>query len=214
MKNTFTERVSEEISHHIGKVKVVDEARLSYDKLEVKKDLRLKFLKCGVVYEPTHGYHLEYRFKSVAEANDTLKELISFDIDAKLSIDDRRNYAIIYIVDANTIMETLNILGAGLSLKYYKKVVDNKKKRGDTNRIVNFETANIKKTANAILKQLDDIKKLLKKYDIRALDTDLKIVIRARNKYKSLNMSELAKKIGISKSALNHRFIRIRKMGE
>lgn len=214
MKNTFTERVREEISHHIGKVREVDTVRLSYDKLEVKKDLRLKFIKCGVVYEPTHGYHLEYRFKSVDEANDTLKELVGFDIEGKLSIDERRKYAIIYIVDANTIMEALNILGASLSLKYYKKVVDEKKRIADTNRIVNFETANIKKTANAILRQLDDIKKLLKKYDIRALDADLKVVIRARNKYKSLNMEELAKKIGISKSALNHRFIRIRKMGE
>ena len=214
MKNTFTERVREEISHHIGNIKEVDTVRISYDKLEVKKDLRLKFLKCGVVYEPTHGYHLEYRFKNVDEANETLKELVSFDIEGKLSIDEKRKYAIIYMVDAGNIMETLNILGASLSLKYYKKVVNNKKRIGDTNRIVNFETANIKKSANAILKQLDDIKKLLKKYDIRALDTDLKVVIKARNKYKSLNMSELAKKIGISKSALNHRFIRIRKMGE
>lgn len=214
MKNTFTERVREEISHHIGKTREVDEVRLSYDKLEVKKDLRLKFLKCGMVYEPTRGYHLEYRFKSVDEANDTLKELVGLDIEGKLSIDDRRKYAIIYIVDANTIMKTLSILGASLSLKYYKRIVDNKKRRGDTNRIVNFEAANIRKTANAILKQLDDIKMLLKKHDIRALDTDLKVVIRARSKYKSLNMTELAKKIGISKSALNHRFIRIRKMGE
>ena len=214
MKNTFTERVREEISHHIGKNKELDESRLSYDNLEVKKDLRLKFIKCGVVYEPTRGYHLEYRFKSVDEANDTLKELVGFNIEGKLSIDEKRKYAIIYIVDANTIMETLSVLGASLSLKYYKKVVDEKKRIANTNRIVNFETANIKKTANAILRQLDDIKKLLKKYDIRALDADLKIVIRARNKYKSLNMEELAKKIGISKSALNHRFIRIRKMGE
>lgn len=102
----------------------------------------------------------------------------------------------------------------GYGLKQYKKVSDDKRHIGDTNRLVNFETANIKKSANASLRQLEDIKKLLKKKNINSLDRDLRIVIKGRTKYKTLSLKELADKISVSKNALNHRFMKIRKMVE
>lgn len=215
MEKTWTKRAREEISHHIGKVKVVDATRLSYDRIEVKKDLRIKFIKLGLLYDPKREYHLEFRFKNIDDANDTLKELISYDISGKISINEKRKVVIIYIVDLNTIIKTLKLLGADTTLKAYRKVVDDKKRIGNTNRRVNFETANIKKTANAALRQLDDIKKLLKKRDLDTLDVDLRVAIKARTKYKTLSLAELAEKIGnISKNALNHRFMKIRRMIE
>lgn len=215
MEKTWTKRAREEISHHIGKVKVVDATRLSYDRIEVKKDLRIKFIKLGLLYDPKREYHLEFRFKNIDDANDTLKELISYDISGKISINEKRKVVIIYIVDLNTIIKALKLLGADTTLKAYRKVVDDKKRIGNTNRRVNFETANIKKTANAALRQLDDIKKLLKKRDLDTLDVDLRVAIKARTKYKTLSLAELAEKIGnISKNALNHRFMKIRRMIE
>ena len=83
----------------------------------------------------------------------------------------------------------------------------------DTNRLVNFETANIKRSTDASLKQLKLIERLLKRYKINSLDDDIKIIVKARLKYKMVSMTELAEKIGnISKSAINHRFIKIKSL--
>ena len=212
MKDTWTKKAKEEISHHVAKNKILKSSKISYNEIEVKRSLREKFLEHGMICEPSYGYHLEYRFKNIDDANDTLDELMIFDISGKISINEKRNDVTIYIVDAETVMKTLKILGANATLKEYKRTVDEKKKIADTNRKVNFETANIKKTANAAIRQLDDIKKLLKKYDLNSLDSDLRIVVKTRNKYKRLSLSELAEKIGVSKSVINHRFIKIRKM--
>lgn len=203
----------EEISHHIGKNDKVDSSRLTFDKLEVKKDLRLKFIKCGTIYKPKNGHHFEYRFKDIDDANFTLKELMMFDVGCRLSVNEKRKVIIVYIVDASNIMTILKILGANKSLKEYKKIVDYNETIKETNRKVNFEAANIKKSANASLKQLDSIKKLLKRYSIDELDSDLRVVVKARLKYKTLSLTELADKIGnVSKNTLNHRFRKIRKM--
>ena len=215
MEKTWTKRAREEISHHIGRYDTVDPSRVSFDKLEVKKDLRIKFIKAGLLYDPRREYHLEYRFKNIDDANITLKELAVLNIRGKLSINEKRNVIVIYIVDVETIIKNLKMLGADNTLKQYMKVMDDKKRIGNTNRRVNFETANIKKSANASLKQLDDIKKLLKKRDLNSLDTDLRVAIKARTKYKTLSLAELAEKIGgVSKNALNHRFMKIRRMVE
>ncbi|MBR1453839.1 MAG: DNA-binding protein WhiA [Lachnospiraceae bacterium] len=212
MKSTFTRKVKDEISHHVLKNKYLDKTKISYSDMKVKNDLRLKFINHGVLCEPNYGYHFEYRFKTIDEANETLDELLYFDIEGRISINEKRNEAIIYIVDMKTIMKLLKLLGASSTLKEYKRIVEEKKKIADTNRIVNFETANIKRTANAALRQCEDIKKLLKRYDINSLDSDIRIVVKARNKYKTLSLTELSEKIGVSKSVINHRFMKIRKM--
>lgn len=215
MGMTWTKKAREEISHHIGRYDAVDLSRISFDKLAVKKNLRIKFVRSGLLYDPKKEYHLEYRCKDIDEANIILKELSYCDISGKLSINEKRNTILIYIVDVDTIIKNLKLLGANTTLKQYEKVVADKKRVGNTNRRVNFETANIKKSANASLRQLDDIKKLLKKRDLNSLDVDLRVVIKARMKHKTLSLAELAEKIGgVSKNALNHRFRKIRRMVE
>ena len=109
-------------------------------------------------------------------------------------------------------MALMKLLGCQDTLKTYKKVYEYKKRAKETNRQVNFEAANIKRSADAALEQVNLIEKLLKKKKIETIDVDLRTVIRARMKYKRISMSELAEKINISKSAINHRFIRIRKL--
>lgn len=214
MENSWTKKAREEISHHIGKNKKIDNARIVYDELEVKRDLRIKFIEAGLLNDPHREYRLEFRFKNLVTANTTIKRLGSYDISGKLSINDKRKVVIVYIVDATTIMTTLKLLGANETLKAYKKIVEERKQIAYTNRRVNFETANIRKSANASLNQLEDIKKLLKKRDINSLDRDLRVVIKARNKYKTSSLAELAEKVGISKNALSHRFMKIRRMVE
>lgn len=211
MEKTFTKKVKEEVEKHVEKNEVIDLSKASFDKVLVKKDLRKKFLKYGIVYDPNTGHHLEYNFNNLDYANMTIKELSIYDISGKLSITSKKRY-IVYIVDSATIMRLLKLLGASNSLKEYEKIYDYKKKVVITNRKVNFETANIKKSVNAAYSQLEVIELLLKKKKMSELDDNIKEVIRARKKYKTASMPELAEKMDISKSALNHRFIKIRKM--
>ena len=212
MKTTFTKKVKDEVSKHIKKNYQVDLSKASYDKLEVKKDLRLKFLECGMIYDPNNAHHLEFRFKSLKAANITLQELSIYGIPGKISINDDRKVAVVYVGDASNVMALMKLLGCQDTLKTYKKVYEYKKRAKETNRQVNFEAANIKRSADAALEQVNLIEKLLKKKKIETIDVDLRTVIRARMKYKRISMSELAEKINISKSAINHRFIRIRKL--
>lgn len=212
MKTTFTKKVKDEVSKHIKKNYQVDLSKASYDKLEVKKDLRLKFLECGMLYDPNNAHHLEFRFKSLKVANITLQELSIYGIPGKISINDDRKVAVVYVGDASNVMALMKLLGCQDTLKTYKRVYEYKKRAKETNRQVNFEAANIKRSADAALEQVNLIEKLLKKKKIETIDVDLRTVIRARMKYKRISMSELAEKINISKSAINHRFIRIRKL--
>ena len=213
MRATFTKKVKEEIEHHVKKNYQVDLSKASFNKVEIKKDLRIKFLNYGMVYDPSTGHHLEFRFKNLKVANTTIQELSIYGISGKISINEEKKTVLVYIGDAKNVMEVLKVLGANESLKKYKKIYEYNEKAKTTNRQVNFETANIKRSAEAALEQVRIIEKLLKKRKIESIDNDLKVVIRARMKYKRVSMSELAEKIGnISKSALNHRFIRIKKM--
>ena len=212
MKNTFTKKVKDEISKHISKDYQVDLSKASFDKLEIKKDLRVKFLKCGMLYDPNSAHHLEYRFRNLKSANTTLQELSIYGIPGKLSVNDEKKVATVYVGDAVNVMSLMKLLGCQATLKVYKRIYDYKQRALETNRQVNFEAANIKRSADAALEQVRLIERLLKKKKLESIDSDLRTVIKARMKYKRVSMSELAAKINITKSAVNHRFIRIRKL--
>lgn len=210
---TFTQKVKDEIGHHLNKDYIVDLRKASYDKVEIKKDLRNKFVKCGMVCDPNRSYHFEYRLKDMEIANQTLQELSIYGISGKLSVKKDKKGYIVYIVDLKNILSILKLLGANKTYKEYKVVADYREARRETNRQVNFEIANIKKVAKASLNQVETIKKLSKKVDIESLDKDLRVFIKARLKYPLLSLNELAEKMGnVSKSVLNHRMIKIRKL--
>ena len=213
MNKSYTKIIKDEVNKHVSKNFELNFVKASYDISEVKKDIRKKFLDCGMIYEPNKLHHLEFRFKKLKIANLTIQELAVCDISSKINYNNDRNIYIVYISDAKNVMKTLKVLGANSALKKYKEIYEFNLKAKDTNRIVNFEAANIVRSTDAALEQVKLIEKLLKKKRISSLEEDLRVVIKARLKYKMLSMNELAKKIGnISKSAIHHRFIKIKKL--
>ena len=211
--SSFNKDVKNEIKKHVSNSFKFSFVKASYDLTEVKKDLRKKFIDSGFVYNPEIGHHLEYKFKELNDANITLQELSICGVPSKISYKEKMNCYYVYITDAKNIIKVLKVLGANNSLKHYKEIYEYKLKAKDTNRKVNFEAANIKRTTDASIKQLKLIEKLLKKRKISELDDDIKVVVKARLKYKMASMNELSEKIGnISKSAINHRFIKIKKI--
>ena len=210
---SFNKCVKDEIKKHVSKNFKFNFIKASYDLTEVKKDIRKKFIDNGFVYSPEVGHHLEFKFKELNDANITLQELSICDIPSKISYKEKTNCYYVYITDAKNILKTLKILGSNHSLKHYNDIYEYNLKAKDTNRKVNFEAANIKRSTDAAVKQLKLINKLLKKRKISELDDDIKIVVKARLKYKMASMNELSEKIGnISKSAINHRFLKIKKI--
>ena len=79
------------------------------------------------------------------------------------------------------------------------------------NRIVNCETANLNKTINAAVEQIEAIEKLKKEKRFNKLNDNLKEIANLRVKYPDLALTELGKKANppIGKSGVNYRLKKI-----
>lgn len=86
--------------------------------------------------------------------------------------------------------------------------------RNNINRIVNCETANLNKTINAAVKQIEDIKKLKKNKKFKDLPDKLKELAELRLKNPDMSYEELGKMLTepIGKSGVSHRLDKISKI--
>lgn len=178
----------------------------------IKSFLRGAFLGSGVVRDPRKGYYLEFRFQSessILEIFEILK-IIHFDFKERY----RKKYTILYLQDRENIKEFLLFLGASGS---YIQILENTIIKDMKNRLtknINLEMKNLKKTINSYLKIKDAIIYLKKNGLTKNLSSSLKETINLRIKYPYLSLNELAKKMGVSKSCINHRLRRILKLKE
>ena len=85
--------------------------------------------------------------------------------------------------------------------------------RNTVNRRVNCETANINKTVNAAVKQMEDIKLIEKKTGLENLNEGLAEIARLRLQYPEATLKELGMMLNpqVGKSGVNHR---LRKLSE
>ena len=83
--------------------------------------------------------------------------------------------------------------------------------RGKVNRIVNCKTANLNKTINASVEQIEAIKKLQKSGEFNKLDENLKEIAILRLEYPDISLIELGKKLRnpVGKSGVNYRLKKI-----
>ena len=114
------------------------------------------------------------------------------------------------------LVEFLGLIGAPLSLMELENARILKDMRNDVNRKVNCEAANIKKTINAAITQIEDIKKIEKICGIEALPKGLQEVAKIRMKYPEATYSELGEYLSppVGKSGVNHRLRRISQIAE
>ena len=83
--------------------------------------------------------------------------------------------------------------------------------RGKVNRIVNCQTANLNKTLNASVEQIDAIRNLQVTNRFNKLDDNLKEFALLRLEYPDISLVELGKKLKnpIGKSGVNYRLKKI-----
>lgn len=173
--------------------------------------LRGAFLTSGQVSDPNKGYNLEFACPD-SEYKDILSECLnSFSIEAKCTV--RKGLQILYIKEADAVVDTLNVLGAHKSLMLLENLRAEKDFRNLINRKVNCETANIAKTAKAATKQIEDILKIDENMGLDKLPESLRQMAIVRLSHEESSLTELGELMDppIGKSGVNHR---LRKLSE
>lgn len=177
---------------------------LSNDNLK-KAYIRGNFLGAGSINNPKNKYHLEIIFSSIENAQLTLNLLKEYEINAK-SLEKT-----IYIKDGEEISNFLAFIGANSAVLKFEEIRVIREMKNNVNRLVNCETANLNKTINASVKQLEIIKKLKKSGKFNNLPEELKEIALLREENPEATLDELGKMLTkpIGKSSVNHRFKKI-----
>lgn len=127
----------------------------------LKKALvRGAFLGGGSINNPENKYHVEISFRQEKEAMIICNILQEYQIQFKL-LKKSKGYSL-YSKEGGTIANILAFMGASSSVLRFEEIRVMRDMRNNVNRMVNCETANLNKTINAALKQIEDIK-LIKK---------------------------------------------------
>lgn len=171
--------------------------------------LRGLFLGSASVSDPEKTYHLEFVTDNYNFALDIEKLLNQYDLNAKIV--KRKNYYIIYLKEGETIIDLLNIVGAHKCLLELENIRVYKEMRNNVNRIVNCETANLQKTVDASIRQVENIKLIERTIGINKLPESLIQIARLRVEYDDITLKELGEMLDppVSKSGVNHRLRRI-----
>ena len=125
----------------------------------------------------------------------------------------RKRYYVVYIKEGSQIVDILNVMEAHLSLMELENIRILKEMRGNVNRQVNCETANINKTVSAAVKQIEDIEFIRDTVGFESLPDGLAQIAKARLLKPEATLKELGEDLEppVGKSGVNHR---LRKLGE
>ncbi len=175
----------------------------------LKAIIRGAFLGAGSINNPESKYHLEIILSTIYNAEKIISILKTFTIQAKKL--ERKNGYSIYIKDGEEISKLLALIGANSSVLKFEQIRVLRDMKNNINRKVNCETANINKTVNAAVKQIEAIKKLQKIGEFDKLSENLKEIAKIRIKNPDASLVELGQmlKDPIGKSGVNHRLNKI-----
>lgn len=181
---------------------------------EKKAYIRGAFIGGGSISNPEKTYHLEFVTHSEEYANDLRNLINTFSLNSKVI--QRKNSFIVYIKEGEQIVDLLNIIGAHTSLLEVENIRIMKEMRNNVNRLVNCETANLSKTVNAAVRQVESIKLIQEKIGLKRLPENLREVAELRLNYPDESLKELGEMLDppVGKSGINHRLRKIEKIAE
>lgn len=173
--------------------------------------LRGCYMAVGSMSDPYKSYHLELVCGLQAQAEQILKILHDFSLDAKMIV--RKKYYVVYMKEGENIADFLNITEAHKALMEFENTRIYKGMRNMVNRKVNCEAANITKTVNAATRQVEDIRLIREKMGLEGLPEPLRQMAYVRLENPQASLGELGKLLDppVGKSGVNHR---LRKLGE
>lgn len=179
-----------------------------------KAIVRGAFLGSGSLNNPNNKYHLEILFSTKLNAEYISNVLKEFYIQSKILV--RKRSFSIYIKEAEEISKFLALIGANKSVLNFEEIRVERDTRNNINRLVNCETANLNKTINASVSQINAIKYLKEKKKFKELPENLKEIAEVRLKNPDASLVELGQmlKNPIGKSGVNHRLKKICEIAE
>lgn len=171
--------------------------------------IRGAFLAAGSITDPEKGYHFEIVCRNDFQAELLIDLLKDFEIEAKVI--ERKKYQVVYIKDGEMIVNVMCLMGAYVSLMQMENVMILKDMRNSVNRKVNCETANINKTVNAAVRQIEDIRYIEETKGLKYLPENLRAIARVRMDEPDMPLKELGQMVDppVGKSGVNHRLRKI-----
>ena len=194
-----------------------------YNDLTTSAYLTGAFLASGSINSPkTSNYHLEISVNNENYAKWLSKlflRLKNVSFTPKIAL--RRDKYIVYLKRGDQIADFLSLIGASNSCIEYEDARVQRDFMNSTNRLENFDVANMEKVYNTGQKQIEEIRLIDKVLGIDNIsNAKLKLLCKIRLNNESASLSELATLLGeemnltISKSNVNHLFRNLHKMYE
>ena len=171
--------------------------------------LRGAFLGCGSVNKPQSDYHLEFMTTKENFADQIIRVLKMFRLNARKV--ERKEEFVVYLKEGDAVTSCLQIMGAQSALMNFENVRIMKDVRNTINRQVNCETANLQKTVNAAVRQLDAIRIIDKHQGLDSLPIRLYEAAMLRQEFPDGSLQELVDayetkyKRELTKSGIGHR---------
>ncbi|MDD3654539.1 MAG: DNA-binding protein WhiA [Desulfotomaculaceae bacterium] len=176
--------------------------------------LRGAFLGGGSVNSPEGTYHLEVTTGNEKHASCIRRLMQKFHLFAKVS--ERKNWQVIYLKGSEQIVRFLNITGAHAAVLNFENARIYKDVRNQVNRLVNCETANLNKTINASVRQMENIKLVRDTIGFDHISASLREAAELRVKYPDASLKELGNYMQprLGKSGMSHRLRKIDEIAE
>lgn len=203
---------------HLGEIDYLDNAVIYIEDRDreefLKAILRGAFLGAGSINNPEKKHHLEIILSTKSNMRKLYRILKSFSIQSK-TLRRRKGYSI-YMKDGEGISSFLALIGASSGVLKFEEIRVLKDMKNSVNRKVNYETANLNKTINAAVKQINAIKELKKKGKFKNLPDNLKEIAELRLDNPDASLQELGQMLEtpIGKSGVNHRLNKILEYAE
>lgn len=176
--------------------------------------IRGAFLAAGSISNPDKSYHFEIVCRFLEQAKQLQEVINFFELDAKIV--ERKNHFVVYLKEGSQIVDILNIMEAHVALMNLENVRILKEMRNAVNRKVNCETANISKTVNAAVKQVEDIIFIRDHIGFDSLPDSLREMAELRLEYPEAPLKELGTYLNppVGKSGVNHRLRKLSSIAE
>lgn len=176
--------------------------------------LKGAFLACATVTHPQKSYQLDFILPFLHLSDDMLKLMQELEINAKMIR--RKGSYVIYFKSSEMIEDILMLLGAQSAALEIMQVKIEKDMRNKINRKINFETANIDRSVDAAMGQIEAIRKLRASGKFDGLPEELRELATLREENPESSLKELGNmlSVSLSRSGVYHRLNKIVSLAE
>lgn len=176
---------------------------------EIKTVIKGVFLASGCIIDPNKDYRFEATFKNKACAEYFMDVLALLEFTPKLVRRQKASIYVVYFKEAEQISFMLSLLEANRCMLRFEEIRVIKDVNNSKNRNQNCEIANMTKSVNSALLQINAINIIRKKGKFSSLSDKLKYTALLREENPTETLEQIASKTEgknkVSKSGLKHR---------